>query len=185
MDTPFPLLDTPRLHLREIALSDADALFAIHSDAPTMRWFGSDPLTHRDQAEQMAILFAGWYAAGTGIRWGIQRRDDARLIGTCGFFRWNKNWHCCLIGCELAVAMQGQGYMREALTAILAYGFQRMALHRIQAETHRANANSIALLNRLGFQLEGVHREQGYWNGEFHDLNCYALLAPTWNAAQE
>src|SRR5512139_756300 len=41
----FPTIETDRLLLREIVAADAPALFAIHSDAQAMRWFGSDPLT--------------------------------------------------------------------------------------------------------------------------------------------
>lgn len=41
----FPALATPRLHLRELQVSDAPALFAIHADAASMRWFGVDPMT--------------------------------------------------------------------------------------------------------------------------------------------
>lgn len=40
----FPTLETDRLVLREIVADDAPALFAIHSDAIAMRWFGTDPL---------------------------------------------------------------------------------------------------------------------------------------------
>lgn len=180
MNAPFPVLYTPRLQLRQITLSDADALFAIHSDAEWMRWYGVEPLTTPSQANQLAELFAGWFVAGTGFRWGLERRQDQRLIGTCGLFRWNKSWHNCVIGYEIARDCQRQGYMREALSAVLDYGFNAMRLHRIQAETHPDNAASIALAQRLGFRFEGVHRQQAYWGGRFHDLNCYALLEPDW-----
>ena len=47
----FPILDTPRLHLREIQMDDAPQLLAIHGDAQAMKWFGIDPLTELAQAE--------------------------------------------------------------------------------------------------------------------------------------
>ena len=176
----FPILQTERLTLREIVPGDADALFLIHSDAQTMRWFGIDALTERSQANQMAAMFAGWFLAGTGLRWGIVRNEDDTLIGTGGLFRWNKSWHNCMLGFELSAAMQRHGYMREAVSAILDYGFTHMDLHRIQAESHADNAASIGLLTRLGFSFEGVHRQQAHWAGQFHDLNCYSLLQHEW-----
>lgn len=172
----FPVLQTERLLLREITPADAQALFAIHSDATWMQWYGVDPLVDLSQAVQLAELFAGWFAARTGFRWGIERLSDGRLIGTCGLFRWNKSWHNCVIGYEIAPDCSGKGYMREALEPVLDFGFAEMGLHRIQAETHLHNAASIALAQRLGFQFEGVHRGQAFWNGRFHDLNCYSLL---------
>jgi ribosomal-protein-alanine N-acetyltransferase len=180
----FPALNTERLRLRQIKPSDAEALFAIHSDAQWMRWYGVDPITERYQADQLAELFAGWFAAGTGFRWGLERKEDKRLLGTCGLFRWNKSWHNCVVGYEIAREVHGQGYMREALTAVFDYGFHEMRLHRIQAETHPDNAASIGLATRLGFRFEGVHREQAYWSGRYHDLHCYALLEKEWRVQQ-
>lgn len=182
MQRSFPCLRTPRLQLREILPTDTEALFAIHSDAETMRWYGVDPMTERSDAVQLTELFASWFFAGTGFRWGLERRADRRLIGTCGLFRWNKSWRNCAIGYELARNCHGEGYMREALSAILAYGFEEMHLHRVQAETHPDNTASIGLATRLGFQFEGVHRGQAFWGGRFHDLNCYSLLEPDWRA---
>jgi ribosomal-protein-alanine N-acetyltransferase len=184
MTRAFPHLRTPRLHLRQIVHSDAPALFAIHSDADWMRWYGVDALTDPSQAEQLADQFAGWFRAGTGFRWGLERLEDRRLIGTCGLFRWNKSWRNCAIGYEIERGCQGQGYMREALVAVLDYGFDMMHLHRVQAETHPHNEASIHLATRLGFCLEGVHREQAYWGGSYHDLNCYSLLEREWRARQ-
>ncbi|RZI42279.1 N-acetyltransferase [Herbaspirillum sp. HC18] len=182
MGKPFPLLRTSRLKLRQITRADAPALFAIHSDIDWMCWYGVDPVASLEQAEQLADLFAGWSTAGTGFRWALERREDKRLIGTCGLFRWNKSWRNCVIGYEIHRDWHGQGYMREALEAVLDYGFDMMALHRVQAETHPDNAASIGLATRLGFRFEGVHREQAYWNHRFHDLNCYSLLEPDWRA---
>jgi ribosomal-protein-alanine N-acetyltransferase len=180
MTRSFPQLHTDRLLLRQILPSDAAALYAIHSDFAWMRWYGVDPLTDISQADQLAELFAGWFTAGTGFRWGLERRQDQRLIGSCGLFRWNKSWRNCVVGYEIARDCHGQGYMREALSAILDYGFSKMRLHRVQAETHPDNTPSIALATRLGFRFEGVHREQAFWGGRFHDLRCYSLLEREW-----
>lgn len=177
----FPELDTPRLHLRQVVPSDAAALFAIHSDIEWMRWYGVDPVTDMAEADQLAEMFASWFHAGTGFRWVLERRKDKKMIGTCGLFRWNRSWRNCVIGYEILRDCRGQGYMREALTTVLDYGFSVMRLHRIQAETHPDNLASIGLATRLGFQFEGVHREQAFWGGKFHDLNCYSLLQREWN----
>lgn len=180
MLSSFPELHTARLRLREITSLDTEALFAIHSDADWMRWYGVDPLNDPAQAGRLADLFAGWFHAGTGFRWALERRSDRELIGTCGLFRWNRSWRNCVIGYEIARSCQRQGYMREALDAVLDFGFTAMHLHRIQAETHPDNAASIALALRLGFRFEGIHREQAYWGGRFHDLNCYSILEQDW-----
>ena len=181
MENGFPVLETTRLQLREIIASDAPALFSIYSDVLAMRWSGIDPLTELADAVSLTYLFSSWHKAHTGFRWGVMRREDSRLLGTCGLFRWNKSWRNCVIGFELAPDCQGQGYMREAVSAILAYGFHQMCTNRIQAETHQDNLASIGLVKRMGFTFEGVHREQAFWGNQFHDLHCYALLAREWD----
>ncbi|WP_374350479.1 GNAT family N-acetyltransferase [Chitinimonas sp.] len=177
----FPVLRTPRLILREIVSADVDALFAIHADAEAMKWFGSEPMTERYQARQLVDMFASWRRdPNPGTRWGIAEREHNELLGSVGLFRWNRSWRNCVVGYELGRAAWGKGYMHEALQAALDYGFREMQLHRVQAEIHPDNHASIKLAERLGFKLEGRHRQQGFWLGQFHDLDCYGLLAPDW-----
>lgn len=173
----FPLLNTPRLRLREIVAGDAPALLAIHGDAEAMRWFGTDPLTDLGQAEQLVKTFAGLrQMANPGIRWGLERLSDGQLIGSCGFLRWNRAWKVCCLGYELAAPAWRQGFMREALSAALAWGFAQMALNRVEAQVHPENLASRRLLQGLGFAEEGLLREAGFWLGAPRDLVQYGLL---------
>ncbi|HTD04350.1 GNAT family protein [Undibacterium sp.] len=173
----FPELATPRLQLRELGNGDVDALFAIHSNAAAMQWFGADAMTERRQAMQLVETFANWrLAPNPGIRWGIQRHDTGQLIGTCGLFKWNRSWHSCTVGYELAEQAWGQGYMREALQHIITWGFSEMQLNRIEAQINPENRASWRLAEKLGFRHEGTLLEAGYWNDKFHDLRHYALL---------
>ncbi|MDT7837064.1 GNAT family N-acetyltransferase [Aquabacterium sp. OR-4] len=180
---PFPTLHTPRLLLRELLPADVPALHAIHADAEAMRWFGTD--APADLAATAAVItrFASWrLAANPGVRWGIARRSDGRLIGSCGLFAWNRDWAKCSTGYELAADARGQGLMCEALAAAMAWGFEAMALNRIEAQIHPDNQPSIALVSGLGFQREGLLREVARWGGQFHDLAQYALLRRDWRA---
>ena len=111
-----------------------------------------------------------------GVRWGIERRSDGQLIGTCGLFKWNRAWRNCTLGYELVRDAWGQGYMREALRSALAWGFEQMALNRVDAQIHPENTPSLKLVERLGFVHEGRLRECGYWLGAYHDLLQYGLL---------
>ncbi len=124
----FPTLETDRLLLRELVADDAPALFAIHGDAPAMRWYGADPMVDVRQAQRLIEIFAGWrQMPNPGVRWGIERKSDASLVGTCGLFKWNRGWRTCTVGYELARAARGAGLMAEALSAALGVGFRRDA----------------------------------------------------------
>jgi ribosomal-protein-alanine N-acetyltransferase len=173
----FPYLETERLLLRELTASDAHDVFAIHSDRQAMRWFGSDPLTSVQEAQKLIETFAGWrQLPNPGTRWGIQRKTDLRFLGTCGLFRWNRSWKSCVTGYELASFAQKQGFMFEALTTILGWGFENMGINRVEAQVHPDNLTSIKLLSNLGFVQEGCMREAGFWLGSHHDLQQFGLL---------
>ncbi len=177
----FPTLKTPRLLLREIVADDAEALFAIHGDAERMKWYGNDPLPDRDAAATLVNKFASARELeNPGTRWGIEIKGQPGLVGTCGFFLWNRGWRKCTLGYELARTAEGKGYMTEALRAVIAWGWSDMALNRIEAEVHPENSNSIALLERLGFVVEGRLRQVGFWSGNFHDMLQTALLHQEW-----
>jgi ribosomal-protein-alanine N-acetyltransferase len=177
----FPTLHTARLLLREITLADAPALFAIHGDWDAMRHFGTEPVTTLAQAEHLVAVFAAWrQTPNPGTRWGIVRQDTGALIGSCGLFKWNRGWGTCTIGYELARSAWGQGHMTEALRAILPWGFEHMALRRVEAQVHPDNTASLKLLTRLGFATEGRQREAGYWGGQVHDMVGLGLLQREW-----
>lgn len=180
----FPTLETARLHLREITAADAPALLAIHGDADLMRWFGNDPLPDLAAAEKMVELFAGWRRLPhPGTRWGIERKGRPGLVGSVGLFAWHASWRKCALGYELAREAQGQGLMREALTAVLNWGFEHMALNRIEAVVHPDNAPSLKSLRHFGFAEEGRLRELGAWGGRHHDLLQHALLRSDWSGS--
>ena len=178
----FPTLDTPRLTLREVVESDAERLLQIHGDGEHMRWFGSDPIRDLDGAKKLVGLFASWRKEPvSGARWAMELKDRPGLIGTCGLFRWNRNWKSCVVGYEIAPEHQGRGYAKEALESAIAWGFREMQLNRIEAQVHTDNARSLALLAKLGFLQKGHQREAGYWAGRHHDLLQYALLKAHWS----
>lgn len=70
--------------------------------------------------------------------------------------------------------------MTEALTEVLAYGFNELNLHRIQALVADKNIASKRLLQHFNFRLEGVSREDYCVNGKNEDSTIYSLLKPEW-----
>ena len=150
-----------------------------------MKWFGVDPLPDEAAAEKLVELFASWRKmANPGTRWGIQLKGQISLLGTCGLFSWNRGWRKCTVGYELNPKAQGKGYMQEALRATIDWGFEHMQLNRIEAQVHPSNEASIKSVKRLGFQEEGLLRELGFWNGQFHDMIQYSLLSRDWRASE-
>ncbi len=106
---------------------------------------------------------------GSVFRWGIEKKGTGQLIGTCGFHLINHHHKRAEIGYELDDTNWGQGYASEALQAILAYGFEKLQLIRIAAVVYVENKASQKLLNKAGFQEEGLLRKHMIQNGVAHD----------------
>lgn len=147
----FPVLETARLMLREIVPADARTLLAYLADDLTTQHIELTPLTRLEEAQALITTWQANFADRRQIRWGLADKNDNSLLGTCGYDYWLPNQQQAFISYELARPVWGQGYMTEALTAILAFGFERMALRQVVAVVWPSNAPSIRLLERLGF----------------------------------
>ena len=180
MQTPqFPTLETPRLRLRELRHADVADVLAIHADARHMQHWGNtlfvDPAGAHDFIAQCR---AGWKLQVPVVRWAIERQSDGAVLGTCGLFNWDQRWQRCTVGYELNASEVRQGYMREALRAVLPWGFGRGQLHHVEALIHPDNAASLALAAGLGFRVQGRLREYAYWDDTRHDMIHLGLLRP-------
>lgn len=145
----YPRLETERLYLRELTLDDACAVQVHFSDPEVTEFTDIDPCTNLESAREIIA----YHLDDTGVRWGVFNRETDRLIGTCGFHCWDEAAAQAEIGFDLSRTYWGQGLMREAVEAALAFGFDAMALSEIRAFSDRANVRSIRLLERLGFKV--------------------------------
>ncbi len=172
----FPSLETERLILRQMTLEDTDFVFQHFGDAAVSQYLMDEPpLTEYDQAREIIQFFCE-PEEKTHNRWLMVRKSDHRSIGTCGFHKWDKRYFRAEIGYDLSPSFWGQGYMIEALRAVIASGFEHMRLNRIEALVYIENDRSTQLLRRLGFKQEGVLRDYFYLDGKFYDHYLFALL---------
>lgn len=88
----------------------------------------------------------------------------------------------CYLGYGLAADAQGKGYMTEALRAVIQFAFERLRLHRIMANYIPRNARSAAVLERLGFVVEGTAKDYLFIAGRWEDHVLTSLTNPdfTW-----
>ncbi|MEO7718916.1 MAG: GNAT family N-acetyltransferase [Capsulimonas sp.] len=178
--TPFPGIETPRLSLRETRFDDATDIFRILSQPEVVRHYNIGPLADVDEARAIVTRRRQSHLQGTRIRWAIALKENDQVIGSCGYVNPDSQSRQAEIGYELDTAYWGKGLMREALAAMLGFGFARIGLHRIEALVVPENASSRRLLATLGFQQEGLLRERGFWKDAFHDLALYSLLDRDW-----
>lgn len=172
----FPTLTTERLILRELRLDDAEAVFESWSD-PEVQKYNAPTMEKVDEARDLIDYLLKRSAEKRGLIWGITKKDDNWVMGMCGYNSWNRYHRRADIGYDLAQRHWGNSYGGEAVRAMLQFGFEKMNLNRVEAETIEDNFGSVKMLQKLGFKLEGIRR--GYsWedDGSFHNGAIYAIL---------
>ena len=174
---PFPTLQTARLHLRELTPEDANELFFLRSDAQVLRYLDKHPAKSVEEAIAFIDTINKEQLNGDTVMWGIALNESPVLIGTIGYWRMQKEHYRAEIGYVLHPAHQGKGIMDEAMKAVLQYGFEKMKLHSVEANTNPANAASQKLLEKNGFVKEAYFRENYFFDGKFLDSLIYSLLA--------
>ena len=173
-------LRTQRLLLRPLVPSDAAALFAIFSDPRVTRYLSRPPWTdiasaHERIARDIDALSAGRYAC-----FGIEETNTRTLVGECSLFNLVEQCRRAEVGYTLAFDAWGHGYMNEALTALLEFGFSGLDLNRVEADIDPRNAASARSLERLRFREEGFLRERWIVAGEVSVTGLYGLLKSDW-----
>jgi len=71
---------------------------------------------------------------------------------------------------------QGNGYATDAAGLCLTHAFDELGPHKVWAQTVEDNGASKRVLEKLGFQQEGVLREHGHGFGRYTDLHLFGLL---------
>jgi ribosomal-protein-alanine N-acetyltransferase len=181
--THFPSLTTEHLQLRQILPSDVEAFFAIKSDREIMDFYGDE--THKTLHETHALIqqLQDSYEKHEALFWGITRKGEDTIIGSCAFIALNRDFQYAEIGYELVRTSWRQGIMAEAIAAILTYGFTDLQLHRIEAVTDPRNTPSKNLLLKLGFTYEGNLRQRFLLHDQFLDAQYFGILKDEWLVA--
>jgi [ribosomal protein S5]-alanine N-acetyltransferase len=189
--TPFdwgsalPVLDAGRVVLRPLHDADVPALFEIFGDAEAMRYWGSPPLPDLEGAHGLLADIRRHFGALTLFQWGVARRDNDEIIGTTTIFQIDYEHRRGVIGFAIRRRDWGRGYASEAVTALIRFAFERLGLHRLEADPDPHNAPSIAVLEKQGFRREGLLRERYFLNGEPQDAAYYGLLRPEWSHSDD
>ncbi|MCX6649670.1 MAG: GNAT family protein [Candidatus Bathyarchaeota archaeon] len=176
----FPSLITSRLALREYSVSDLGELQSLLSNEEVMHFSGLDLTKSKKNSESEALWFRQLRLSGSGIRWVITLQGDGRYIGDIGYLNHVKEHQRAEVSYKLSRRHWGRGIMSEAMVAVLRCGFEVMSLNRVEAMVNKENEASLRLLEKHGFQVEGVLREYERLNSIPRDMVLLSLLRNDW-----
>lgn len=149
--TPFPILTSERLTLRQLSTADQQNIFALRSDAEINKYLDRAPSQTIQDAVNFINSINGHIQNNNAIYWVITLNSTEAVVGTICLFNFSQEKNSCEIGYELLPKFQHQGIMKEALAEVIAYAFQTLQFQKIVAFTHKANLPSTQLLMKFNF----------------------------------
>jgi ribosomal-protein-serine acetyltransferase len=105
---------------------------------------------------------------------------DDKSVGTIGFHNLNTAHGSAEIGYWIDKDFEGRGIITRCCSVLIDYLFEVRGLNRIQINCNVENVRSRAVPERLGFTLEGIHRQVERLQGKFGDWAVYAILKDEW-----
>lgn len=159
---PFPVLTTERLILRKILPGDDKAIYLERSNAIVNKYIARTPPADITEAQAWITRINKSIDEGQNVNWAITLKDSGTFIGLICLWNFSEDRTIAETGYELNPDYHGQGYMNEALSCILNFGFTNLQLSMIEAYTQKGNTNSIALLNKNGFVHDPSRIDEGF-----------------------
>lgn len=176
-----PTLVTDRLALRALRLDDAAAIADGAGDKRVARFLIAVPSPYPIAlARRWAQGRIDWWTDRRGVTLAVTRRTQTRqLLGTVSLRLYARD-HRAELGYWLSHGAWGYGFATEACRALIAFGFEELALARIYAQVLAGNTASQRVLEKVGMIAEGTKRQHVKKARRLHDVMLYGLLRDEW-----
>lgn len=166
-----------RIRLRKLRLSDAQDIYKNLQDKEMVKWTLNIPWPYK---KEHAIK---WIRA---THYGIKKRkeysfaivlkDENKLIGAVSLMHIDWKHKNAELGYWVGKKYWGKGYATEAVKLILKFAFRRLKLHRVWAGLFEENIASRRVLEKNGFKLEGILRENRFRYNRWHNDLRFGIL---------
>jgi ribosomal-protein-alanine N-acetyltransferase len=172
------MLETKRLHIRELIRADLEYVHELHSlpetdefntlgipkDIHTTEKIFSEWLILQKQTPRNSFIFC------------MEKRETNSFIGLIALNLGKPNYRSAEVWFKVHKEHWRQGYTTGALRRVLEFGFVDLKLHRIEAGCAVENIASIKTLEKVGFIREGMKRKKLPIRGEWKDNYVYGIL---------
>ena len=173
--TRSPIIETERLRLDPLAETDTGAIFPLMRDAEVMAFWDVGEIDDPDLVAAIVQGHVAEMAEGRAMYWAMRTLESGAFVGVCDLSEIDPRHHRAEVGFMLGRDAWGQGYALEAMRAVLTYAASS-GLSRLLARTHLGNRRSDALLEKLGFEEEGLLRGHVLREGQRRDCRLFGLL---------
>ncbi len=174
----FPELETRRLRLRQVTLSDVPAIFKMRSEGRNFQYTTKLPHKSIEEAEVLVSSMIDGYSNKQMLPWALETKDTQEFVGAFGLLNIDQSSSKAELGGELNLSHWGRQFATEACQMIAEYAFDRMNLHRLYAQVNPDNRSVVYYLEKFGFEKEAHHKDFAFVKGSYWDLAVYALINP-------
>jgi len=177
-------IESERLYIRELALSDDQGMFEMDSDPEVHKYLGNKPVETIEQTREVIEFVRQQYKEFGIGRWAVIEKGTDEFVGWTGFklFTNKVNGHSGHydFGYRLARRFWGKGYATESGRASLHYGIDTLKLKDIYGMTDVNNRGSRNVLEKLGFELIEIFKydAEPNWRAEGELTTWYKWVEP-------
>ena len=157
-------------------MTDSHELQIIRSDERVMKYMDSERHKTIEFSKKFVSENLEMSEQKRGLFWALIEKSSQNFIGDFAFWKIDSKNSRAEIGYTLKPDFWGKGFMKEAMTEIISFGFDQLNLHSIEANINPENDNSRGILKKLGFKKEAYFRENYFFNGDYLDSEIYSLL---------
>lgn len=172
----LPPLETNRLILRKLESEDEKSVFEILSKPEVVKFMSWERLETLKDAKTFVDLLIQRYKDQKPCHWGVILKENHKLIGLCGFHDWSESNLRADLAFALSLDYWNCGFITEALTEVIRFGFVVMGMNRIQSTVKPENVGSFRVMEKCGMVMEGLLREYEIAKGIPHDLKIYSII---------
>ncbi len=176
-----PILECDRVILRKMDRSFADDMFEYASNPAVTKYLTWDVHPNRRFSYNYLGYVNSRYRTGEFFDWAITMRDSGKMIGTCGFTRFNFSSYSAEIGFVLNPKYWGYSIAPEASRRVIRFGFDTLELHRIEARYMENNIQSRRVMEKSGMTFEGIYRDMMLVRGQFVSVGVCSILRSEFN----
>jgi ribosomal-protein-alanine N-acetyltransferase len=172
----FEFIETERLLLRKLTAQQYKHLFKTYTDAELMAFFGFET---EEQLLKEKVKFTDGNTTYrmSFVLFHLIEKTSNKNIGGCALHNWYAEHYRAELGYHiLSEEDKRKGYMKEAVSAIVKYGFNQMKLNRIEALISPTNEASLKIVYSLNFVKEGLLRQHYSYHGKLDDSILFSLL---------
>jgi len=177
----FPVLQTERLILRKLVVSDWEQISFLRSDTTVNKFVQRPNADTQEKALAFISNIQSLVEKRVSFYWAISLKNEPSMIGSICLWHFSNDRAIAEVGYDLDPKYHKMGMMSEALESVLDYGFTQLKLHQIEAFTHRDNLDSKNLLLKSNFILNLNRTDEDNLNNHIFEL--MTPLLPTSNRA--